>query len=57
MIVGDLRPATRSLGLSLGDRACLTLAIDLQAEMVTTNAALASADVGIGIANVRASSG
>ncbi|AOW24728.1 MAG: type II toxin-antitoxin system VapC family toxin [Sphingomonas sp.] len=54
LIIGDLRPATKSLGLSLGDRACLALAIDLQAEMFTTDADLASADVGITIINVRA---
>jgi PIN domain nuclease of toxin-antitoxin system len=53
LIIGDLRPATRSLGLSLGDRACLALAIDLQAEMLTTDAALASVDVGVTITNVR----
>ena len=54
LIIGDLQPATKPLGLSLGDRACLALAIDLQAGMLTTDAALASADVGIAITNVRA---
>ena len=53
LIVGDLRPATKALGLSLGDRACLALAIDLQAEMLTTDGLLASANVGITITNVR----
>jgi PIN domain nuclease of toxin-antitoxin system len=53
LIVGDLRPATKALGLSLGDRACLALAIDLQAEMLTTDGPLASAEVGITITNVR----
>ena len=53
MMIGDLRPTTKSLGLSLGDRACLALALDLQAEMFTTDADLASADVGISITNVR----
>jgi PIN domain nuclease of toxin-antitoxin system len=53
LIVGDLRPATKALGLSLGDRTCLALAIDLQAEMLTTDGPLASADVGITITNVR----
>ena len=53
LITGDLRPATKALGLSLGDRACLALAIDLQAEMFTTDGPLASADVGITITNVR----
>lgn len=54
MIVGDLRPATKPLGLSLGDRACLALAVDLKAEMLTTDAKLASADIGVSITNVRA---
>ena len=53
LIIGDLRPATKSLGLSLGDRACLALAMDLQAEMLTTDRDLASADVGVTITNVR----
>ncbi|PAV67788.1 hypothetical protein WR25_02658 [Diploscapter pachys] len=53
LIIGDLRPATKALGLSLGDRACLALAIDLQAEMFTTDGPLASADAGITITNVR----
>lgn len=39
--VGDLRPATREWGLSLGDRACLALAIELAAEVLTTDADLA----------------
>ncbi|KAK0340944.1 hypothetical protein LTR94_028446, partial [Friedmanniomyces endolithicus] len=46
LIIGDLRPSTKALGLSLGDRACLALAIDLQAEMFTTDGPLASAEVG-----------
>jgi PIN domain nuclease of toxin-antitoxin system len=54
MRIGDLRPITRSLGLSLGDRACLALALDLNAEIYTTDAALARAEVEIGITNVRA---
>lgn len=53
LTIGDLRPATKALGLSLGDRACLALAIDLQAEILTMDADLARADVGIGITNVR----
>lgn len=57
LIVGDLRPATKALGLSLGDRACLALAIDLQAEMFTTDGALANAGVGIAITNVRPPAG
>lgn len=56
-IIGDIRPATKPLGLSLGDRACLALAIDLQAEMYTTDRALASVDLGIAITNVRLAEG
>jgi PIN domain nuclease of toxin-antitoxin system len=52
-IIGDLRPATKPLGLWLGDRACLALAMDLQAEMFTTVRDLASAEVGVTITNVR----
>jgi PIN domain nuclease of toxin-antitoxin system len=53
MTIGDLRPATKPLGLSLGDRACLALALDLGAELFTTDADLASADVGVSITDVR----
>lgn len=56
MIIGDLRPATKPLGLSLGDRACLALALDLDAELFTTDADLASADAGVSITDVRRSS-
>jgi len=51
MLIGDLRPATRPLGLSLGDRACLALAIEL--EIYTTDAALTKADVAITATNIR----
>ncbi len=53
MMIGDLRPATKALGLSLGDRACLALAIELGAELYTTDAALARAEVAIVVTNVR----
>lgn len=53
MTIGDLRPATRSLGLSFGDRACLALALDLGLEAYTTDAALAQAAVGNTVTNVR----
>jgi len=36
---GLLRQATRGVGLSLGDRACLSLAIKLDAEALTTDQA------------------
>ena len=53
MLIGDLRPATRPLGLSLGDRACLALAIELGAEIYTTDAALTKADVAITATDIR----
>ncbi|RYF22942.1 MAG: PIN domain-containing protein [Oxalobacteraceae bacterium] len=53
MLIGDLRPATRPLGLSLGDRACLALAIELNAVIYTTDDALTKADVAITATNVR----
>lgn len=53
MTIGDLRPATKPLGLSLGDRACLALALDLSAELFTIDADLASADVGVSITDIR----
>lgn len=53
MLIGDLRPATRPLGLSLGDRACLALAIELDAEIYTTDAALTKANVAITATNIR----
>lgn len=51
--VGDLRPGTRDLGLSLGDRACLALALDLGAELLTTDGDLARAEAAVPIRNVR----
>ena len=53
LFAGGLRPITKALGLSLGDRACLALAVDLNAEMVTTDGSLAGAEVGVAITNVR----
>lgn len=53
MLIGDLCPATRALGLSLEDRACLALAIELRAEIYTTDAALAKPEVSIKINNIR----
>jgi ribonuclease VapC len=44
---GKLRLATRSLGLSLGDRACLALATEQGSIALTTDAAWAQANVGV----------
>jgi PIN domain nuclease of toxin-antitoxin system len=51
--VGDLRPATKSLGLSLADRACLALAIRLNRPVLTTDRDLARADVGVEVRTIR----
>jgi ribonuclease VapC len=39
IISGELRPLTRRAGLSLGDRACLALALELDAEVYTADRA------------------
>lgn len=44
---GHLRPATRAQGLSLGDRACLALAAELGAAVLTTDQAWAEAEAGV----------
>jgi PIN domain nuclease of toxin-antitoxin system len=46
---GLLRRATRSLGLSFGDRACLALGQRLQLPVVTADRIWASLDVGVEI--------
>jgi len=51
--VGDLRPATKSLGLSLADRACLALALRLGRPMLTTDRDLAKAGVGVEVVAIR----
>jgi PIN domain nuclease of toxin-antitoxin system len=46
---GALRPATRSLGLSLGDRACLALARRERLPILTADKSWAKLDLGISI--------
>jgi len=48
-----LRPLTRSLGLSLGDRACLALARKLRSPAMTTDRAWADLHLGIQITVIR----
>jgi PIN domain nuclease of toxin-antitoxin system len=50
---GLLRSATRDLGLSLGDRACLALAALRQLPALTADRAWASLDVGVAIRVIR----
>lgn len=51
--IGDLRPQTKHLGLSLGDRACLALAVDVGGEVLTTDSDLTRAEAGVAITDVR----
>jgi ribonuclease VapC len=37
LVIGDLRPRTRDLGLSLGDRACIALALRLAVPVLTAD--------------------
>jgi len=48
-----LRPMTRSVGLSLGDRACLALGRRLSAPVLTADQAWAALDVGIVVSFIR----
>jgi PIN domain nuclease of toxin-antitoxin system len=52
-IAGRLRAATRSLGLSLGDRACLALAIERNCPVMTADRSWAKLNLGIPIQLVR----
>lgn len=50
---GSLVTQTRSLGLSLGDRACLALAIDRKATVYTTDRAWKNLSLGVEIEVIR----
>jgi PIN domain nuclease of toxin-antitoxin system len=50
---GALRPATRALGLSLGDRACLALGLSLSAPVLTTDRSWKNLKVGAKIRVIR----
>jgi PIN domain nuclease of toxin-antitoxin system len=50
---GMLRPNTKSIGLSFGDRACLALAIFLNQPVLTTDRLWGSINVGVDVRVVR----
>lgn len=52
-LAGGLARVTRPLGLSLGDRACLALALQRQATVYTTDRAWKSLDLGIAVEVIR----
>ncbi|MEP7173857.1 MAG: type II toxin-antitoxin system VapC family toxin [Aestuariivirga sp.] len=53
IVAGQMRTATRHLGLSLGDRACLALAIGEKATVITADRSWAGLDLGIEIKLIR----
>ena len=50
---GILRPQTRALGLSLGDRACVALGLQLKAPVLTTDRNWKSLNVGVEVRAIR----
>jgi PIN domain nuclease of toxin-antitoxin system len=50
---GSLRPATRGLGLSLGDRACLALGHSLGAPVLTTDRSWKKLKIGVKVRSIR----
>jgi ribonuclease VapC len=48
-----LRPMTRRIGLSLGDRACLSLGIQSQLPVLTSDQVWANSDVGVIVKLIR----
>lgn len=52
-VAAGLLPLTREAGLSLGDRACLALALDLGGRPVTADRAWARIDVGVTVTLIR----
>lgn len=53
LTAADLRAATRAVGASLGDRACLALGLELQWPVYTGDRRLARLDIGIDIRLIR----
>jgi PIN domain nuclease of toxin-antitoxin system len=52
-VAAELKPMTRPFGLSLGDRACLALAIDRKATVYTADRIWKNLSLGIEIESIR----
>jgi ribonuclease VapC len=52
-LTAELLPQTRALGLSLGDRACLALAIERELPVLTTDKGWKALRVGVEIRLIR----
>lgn len=52
-LAGQLRRNTRAGGLSLGDRACLALALTLKAPVLTADRGWAGLDIGVPVEVIR----
>lgn len=53
LINAELLPSTRAMGLSLGDRACLALALTLNLPALTADKAWSSVDAGVSVQLIR----
>ena len=53
LTAGMLRPSTKFLGLSLGDRACLGLGISLNLPVLTTDQVWANLNLGVEVRLIR----
>jgi ribonuclease VapC len=56
LTIGQLRAATRSIGLSLGDRACLALALAMKLPVVTVDRAWSALVLDVPVHQVRPAS-
>lgn len=53
LIMAELLPHTRAMGLSLGDRACLALALTLNLPALTADKAWSNVDAGVSVQLIR----
>jgi ribonuclease VapC len=53
LVIAELLPQTRSMGLSLGDRACLALALTLDLPALTADRAWSKVNAGVSVRLIR----